>query len=51
MRRAGPKWVASPEVQRQGFKFFKESLRILGMCVREAPEFDAKKRMKAARGG
>ena len=50
---ASPGWadvgLQSAEVQRQGFRFFKESLRILGMCVREAPEFDARKRMKQAK--
>ena len=35
-------------LHREGLKFFKESLRILGMCVKEAPEFSARKRLKEA---
>ena len=30
-------------------KFFKQSLKILGTCVKEAPEFAARKRRKAVR--
>jgi hypothetical protein len=29
-------------------KYFLKSLRILGLCVREAPEFAARKRRKGA---
>ena len=36
------------ELTQEGMKFFLESFRILGLCVKEAPEFAAKKRMKAA---
>lgn len=36
------------DLTREGWRHFKESLRILGMCVKEAPEFAARKRTKAA---
>ena len=34
------------ELKNEGIKFFLKSLRILGLCVREAPEFAAKKRRR-----
>jgi hypothetical protein len=37
------------ELHREGMRYFKESLRILGLCVKEAPEFAARKRRKEAR--
>ena len=37
------------ELTKEGMKFFLESFRILGLCVKEAPEFAAKKRLKAAK--
>ena len=41
---------ASPaELKRDSMKFFKQSLKILGTCVKEAPEFAARKRRKAVR--
>jgi len=39
---------APAELTREGMRFFKESLRILGMCVKEAPEFAARKRWREA---
>jgi hypothetical protein len=37
------------ELKTESMKYFLESLRILGLCVREAPEFAAKRRhVKAA---
>ena len=36
------------ELKRESMKFFLESFRILGLCMKEAPEFAAKKRLKAA---
>jgi hypothetical protein len=32
------------ELKREGWKLFKKSLSILGTCIKEAPEFAAKKR-------
>jgi len=32
-------------------RLFRQSLGILGTCMREAPEFSAKRRRKAALGG
>lgn len=37
------------ELKNEGMKYFKESLRILGLCVKEAPEFAARKRLKQNR--
>ncbi len=34
------------ELRKESMKLFMKSLKILGKCVREAPEFDAKKRRK-----
>jgi hypothetical protein len=31
-------------LKREGWKLFKKSLSILGTCIKEAPEFAAKKR-------
>ncbi len=36
------------ELRREGLRYFKESLKILGTCVREAPEFQARKRLSRA---
>ena len=41
--------AAPAELKSEGMKYFLESLRILGLCVKEAPEFAARKRRKAAR--
>jgi uncharacterized protein (DUF362 family) len=35
---------------RTGFRSFRESLRILATCIREAPEFEARRRRAIARG-
>lgn len=44
-----PEIPAAPaELKAESMKYFLESLRVLGLCVREAPEFAAKKRRKAA---
>ena len=40
--------AAPAELKAESMKYFLESLRVLGLCVREAPEFAAKKRRKAA---
>ena len=37
---------APAELKAESMKYFLESLRVLGLCVREAPEFAAKKRRK-----
>lgn len=37
---------APAKLSREGFRYFKESLRILGLCVKEAPEFAARQRHK-----
>ncbi|MEW6365056.1 MAG: DUF362 domain-containing protein [Acidobacteriota bacterium] len=37
-------------LRREGLKYFKESLRLLGFCLKEAPEFAARKRLKQAAG-
>jgi len=34
------------ELQGAGLKAFRESFRVLGTCMKEAPEFAAKKRLK-----
>jgi hypothetical protein len=39
---------APARLNRQGRKFFLESLRILGLCIREAPEFAARQRWREA---
>ena len=39
---------APTNLSREASRHFKESLRILGMCVKEAPEFAAKKRTRIA---
>ena len=36
------------ELHRDGWKLFAQSLRILGTCVREAPEFEARRRRQEA---
>jgi hypothetical protein len=36
------------ELKQESMKFFLESFRILGLCLKEAPEFAAKKRLKAS---
>ena len=36
------------ELKRESMKYFLQSLRILGTCVREAPEFAARKRHKSS---
>ena len=45
-------WSDLPEapvqLTNEAMRHFKESLRILGLCIREAPEFAAKKRLKKA---
>ena len=45
-----PGWSAVGEkpaqLHRESMKYFKQSLRILGTCIREAPEFAARKRRK-----
>ncbi|MBP7829529.1 MAG: DUF362 domain-containing protein [Kiritimatiellae bacterium] len=50
---ATPGWAdvgeAPAELKTESMKYFKQSLKILGTCVREAPEFAARKRRKAAR--
>jgi uncharacterized protein (DUF362 family) len=33
-------------LSREGLRYFKESLRILGLCIKEAPEFAARQRRK-----
>ena len=38
------------ELHRESMKYFLQSLRILGLCVREAPEFAARRRLAQARG-
>jgi hypothetical protein len=38
---------APAELTSEAWSSFRESLRILGMCIREAPEFAARKRRKA----
>jgi hypothetical protein len=38
------------ELRRESLRFFLESLRILGTCVKEAPEFAARKRLREATG-
>ena len=47
-----PGWAdvgAQPaELKRESMRYFIESLRILGLCVKEAPEFAARKRRKQA---
>jgi uncharacterized protein (DUF362 family) len=49
-----PGWAELPdapaELTSESWSSFKESLRILGMCIREAPEFAARKRRKAHPG-
>ncbi|MBU1909204.1 MAG: DUF362 domain-containing protein [Verrucomicrobia bacterium] len=37
------------ELKKESLRYFKESLRVLGLCLREAPEYAARKRRKAAR--
>jgi hypothetical protein len=37
------------DLKTESMKYFKQSLKILGTCVKEAPEFAARKRRKAAR--
>jgi uncharacterized protein (DUF362 family) len=39
---------APAELSREGWKAFKKSLGILGLCLKEAPEFEARKRTKKA---
>ncbi len=39
---------APAELKAESMKYFLESLRVLGLCVREAPEFAARKRRKTA---
>ncbi len=50
---AAPGWrdvgQAPAKLHRDSMKYFLQSLRILGTCVKEAPEFAAKKRRAAAR--
>lgn len=50
---ATPGWAdvgeTPAELKTESMKYFKQSLKILGTCVREAPEFAARKRRKAAR--
>lgn len=52
---AAPGWAdvgaAPAELKAEGLKYFKQSLKILGTCIREAPEFAARKRRKAAQAG
>lgn len=47
-----PGWAdvgaAPAELKSESMRYFLESLRILGLCVKEAPEFAARKRRKAA---
>jgi len=38
------------ELKRESMKYFLKSLRILGLCIREAPEFAAKKRLRKVEG-
>ncbi len=38
------------KLKRESMRYFLESLRILGLCVKEAPEFAARKRLKKATG-
>lgn len=49
---ATPGWKdvgeAPAELKREGLKYFKKSLGILGTCIKEAPEFSARKRRKSA---
>ncbi len=37
------------ELKRESMRYFLQSLRILGLCVKEAPEFAARKRRKQAK--
>ncbi|MDI6774757.1 MAG: DUF362 domain-containing protein [Verrucomicrobiota bacterium] len=37
------------ELKPDTIKLFRESMKVLGACIKEAPEFDAKRRHKAAR--
>ncbi len=39
---------APMKLKRESMRYFLESLRILGLCVKEAPEFAARKRLKQA---
>jgi hypothetical protein len=39
------------ELKRQSMKYLKESFRILGTCLKEAPEFRARRRFKGAVAG
>lgn len=47
-----PGWAevghAPMRLKRESMRYFLESLRILGLCVKEAPEFAARKRLKQA---
>lgn len=44
-----PEIGAQPaEIKKTGWAAFRESLRILWVCVREAPEFDSRKRMASS---
>ena len=38
------------ELKTESMKYFLQSLRILGLCIREAPEFAAKKRLRKTAG-
>lgn len=38
--------AAPAKLRRESLKLFKKSVRVLGSCVREAPEFAARKRLK-----
>ena len=42
--------VDPAELKRESMKYFLKSLRILGLCIREAPEFAAKKRLRKVEG-
>jgi len=48
---AAPGWdhvgEVPAELSREGMRYFLESLRILGLCVKEAPEFAARRRYHA----
>lgn len=39
---------AVPRLRREGFRYFLKSLRVLGLCLREAPEFAARRRLRRA---
>ena len=44
-----PSDAPAAPLRREGWSAFAESLRVLGMCVREAPEFEARRRRNRSR--